>query len=547
MNKTFPTPIQGFTLIEMTVVLLLITLLASVAIRETNSLSFQVRYEQTQERLERIREAILGNPRQIINGQQAISGFVADMGRLPDELRELLQPGFCYDSDGNLLPSIKRPSACISPSTWTYKQVPCSDGVSNTETLCSAAAATWTGKNSDPAGLSWGWQGPYLNISGNPDDKDAFVDGWGRMAQGYCTNIIYTDEATCTTNGAIWIPLASDNNYGWYYDTVSYTDGLFVQSYGKDHVSGGLDYDADYPSQPIINAGDWQVSLANGISVQFQAPLLSGVCREDNASQTTCYGNSGHWENCLFFTAAKCAATGGNWGTDCRWTQSACTAKGGIWNSSGNPQCVFDATTCPTAGGAWSTSENLCSFTPNACLSAGGAATRSCLFNSTTCTGTGKAWDATNHSCSFTSGQCSTDGGIYTTNGTNASCLRTYKTPATSNEEYNATSCPLDGKIWPSESPARAVLICMKIFYRQDGSVVNPPSISAPIPLEENNMVRQLHFTGFSVSDIPTGVNAVGIYEHDGTDCTSTLYPADRQTPIQVDFHPRTGLPVINW
>lgn len=507
MNKTSPTLVQGFTLIEMTVVLLLITLLASVAIRETSGLSFQVRYEQTRERLERIREAILGNPRQIINGQQAVSGFVADMGRLPTCLRELVENYNCLTD----LPN-----------------------------------ATWTNAGA-PSNLNAGWHGPYLNVSGNPTSPDAFTDGWGRPAQGYCSDITHTNEEACVTS-ANWTPPAKDNNYGWYYDTATYANGLRIQSYGKDHVYAGSDYNADYPapaSQPEVKSDDWQISLANGISVQFQAPLFSGVCREDNVSQTDCYSNSGHWENCLFFTAAKCAATGGSWGTDCRWTQSACTAKGGTWNGSGNPQCVFDETTCPAAGGVWSASENLCLFTPNACLSAGGAATRSCLFNSTTCTGTGKTWEDTY--CKFDSASCLADGGIYTENGSNASCLRIYKTPTTSNEEYNETSCLSEGKGWPSESPARAVSICMKVFYRQDGSVVIPPSISAPILLEENNMVRQIHFTGFSVSDIPTGVNAIGIYEHDGTNCTSTLYPADRQNPIQVDFHPRTGLPVINW
>ena len=78
---------RGFSLVELTVVLLLITLLASVAVRETAELGFQTRYEQTRERLDMIRQAILGNPRQIINGQQAVSGFVADMGRLPISVR----------------------------------------------------------------------------------------------------------------------------------------------------------------------------------------------------------------------------------------------------------------------------------------------------------------------------------------------------------------------------------------------------------------------------------------------------------------------------
>lgn len=42
-----------------------------------------------------IREAILGDPRKTVNGQAVMSGFVADMGRLPTCLRELLEPFNC--------------------------------------------------------------------------------------------------------------------------------------------------------------------------------------------------------------------------------------------------------------------------------------------------------------------------------------------------------------------------------------------------------------------------------------------------------------------
>ena len=146
---------RGFTLVEMTVVLLLITLLASVAVRETAELGFQTRYEQTKDRLEMIKQAILGNPRQIINGQQAISGFVADMGRLPNTLRELIED---YDCDGPLV-----------------------DGNSDTN-LNNDGGCPWILDTTYNSGLGSGWRGPYLTISGNPSDNDALSDGWGATA-----------------------------------------------------------------------------------------------------------------------------------------------------------------------------------------------------------------------------------------------------------------------------------------------------------------------------------------------------------------------------
>ncbi|QPK61490.1 prepilin-type N-terminal cleavage/methylation domain-containing protein [Methylomonas sp. LL1] len=265
--RSFPTPVfcQGFSLVELTVVLLLITLIASVAVRETSELGFQVRYEQTKERLEMIKQAILGNPRQIVNGQQAISGFVADMGRLPNSLRELLQrSGDCSDDAGDV-----SQAACLglpTPGSWT--------------------ASAW---NNDPVsqldddtGMHYGWNGPYLSVANNPADDDAFSDGWGSAS--------------------------NDGNYGWRFesglnqdklgnanpaDDQSDPDGfvrLVVQSLGRDQIANALptnDYIDDYPPNrfaddntppdyfptPLIDKSDWLVDIRSGISVIFKKTL----------------------------------------------------------------------------------------------------------------------------------------------------------------------------------------------------------------------------------------------------------------------------------
>jgi prepilin-type N-terminal cleavage/methylation domain-containing protein len=363
MNKTSPTLAQGFTLIEMTVVLLLITLLASVAIRETNSLSFQVRYEQTQERLERIREAILGNPRQIINGQQAISGFVADMGRLPENLRELLQSGSCSD------PTKKTPLTCTAPATWTWTSIityegKCSDTTFSTKTACQTNGHGW---------LNVGWNGPYLQVSGNPGDADVLTDGWG-------------------------------TNYNWQMTGAD----LVIESWGKD----GLDepnnscgnYDED--CQKVITENTYKKSIVT-LSVSIVIPeAFSGIC-----------------------------------------TDSA---------------------------------------------------------------------------------------------GTLLPSLTTYS--ACKND--NATNK------WPHKSQT----LCMRIFSRKDGDMISESESSNHPVITQDGSHRVVDFefdSDIATADIqatsfPIGINAIGIYEHDGA-CTSTLYISDRQNPIQVDFHPRIDLPVINW
>ncbi len=58
------------TLIELTVVLLILTTLATVALRSTTNLVEQARWEQTKKRYEEIKKAIIGDPNLIIVGIQ---------------------------------------------------------------------------------------------------------------------------------------------------------------------------------------------------------------------------------------------------------------------------------------------------------------------------------------------------------------------------------------------------------------------------------------------------------------------------------------------
>ncbi|WAK03274.1 prepilin-type N-terminal cleavage/methylation domain-containing protein [Methylobacter sp. YRD-M1] len=511
MNKTPPTLAQGFTLIEMTVVLLLITLLASVAIRETNSLSFQVRYEQTQERLERIREAILGNPRQIINGQQAVSGFVADMGRLPGSIKELIQLS-SYCSDATKL--TKADCENTLDAIWFGRK---SYGFCNlnfpNETQCLANSGSWTHL------FYGGWNGPYLNISGNPTDSYAFTDGWGRPAQGYCSDITYTNETACVAP-AIWAPPANDNNYGWYYDTATYANGLRIQSYGKDHVYAGSDYDADYPAletQPAVKSQDWQVDISGGISISLIKPYNPHP------------------------TVSRCSDPE-------KSTKNTCTPPE-TWYGGCDKAGYINKMSCenPSVSGSWSKCSDGTSVDRATC-------------------GT-NYWYGEGYGCPDPSKTTETDCGPLVwqscTDGTNT--------------EKNV--CESNNEIWfgktiytiPSSGPYSTYSsknICMAIFYRKSDSSIGvlindedttndtPVVIINPKPVIADGSAQTIRFSNFRdsitnnlVSSIPIGINAIGIYEYDG-DCdpmNNPLYPADRKKPIQVVFHQRADLPIINW
>ncbi len=341
----------GFTLVEMTVVLLLITLMASVAVRETAELGFQTRYEQTKERLDIIRQAILGNPKQIINSQQAVSGFVADMGRLPGSVRDLLQPSACVTVT-NVLPD--SPLQCVDAGeTWTWFNSLCTDGVSLTKADCSSAGGVWLGWQLDSAsGLGFGWRGPYLNVSGNPNSTDTLTDGWGRTG--------VDNTATPSIDEAI-------SNYGWELSNTPSNNDLKILSYGKDQLPGGncsgSDFNDDCFSQ--ILAMDYQTDIFPGITVQLKGRAFSMDSHCSNASftiRTDCESDGGIWYGgCSegiagspsYANKTTCEAAGKTWKScslTSHTTQTDCETNQGIWYGEGfgctNDASKLDETSC---------------------------------------------------------------------------------------------------------------------------------------------------------------------------------------------------------
>ncbi|MEO0070909.1 MAG: prepilin-type N-terminal cleavage/methylation domain-containing protein [candidate division WOR-3 bacterium] len=82
---------SGFTLMELLVVLLIIGLLSTVAIRTIDATRDRGLFDQTTKEMKEIIYAMVGNPNLTANGRRVDFGFYGDMMRLPLSLRELVE------------------------------------------------------------------------------------------------------------------------------------------------------------------------------------------------------------------------------------------------------------------------------------------------------------------------------------------------------------------------------------------------------------------------------------------------------------------------
>jgi len=89
---------QGFTLMELLVVLLIIGILSTVALRTIDATRDRSLFDQTTAEMNKLVQAIVGNPDLAYDGKRVDFGFVGDMEYLPPELRDLL-----YNTTGSSL------------------------------------------------------------------------------------------------------------------------------------------------------------------------------------------------------------------------------------------------------------------------------------------------------------------------------------------------------------------------------------------------------------------------------------------------------------
>jgi len=80
---------SGMTLVELLVVLVIIGILGAVSLRAIDMTRERTNYDKTMKSLQRLGNAIAGNPDLVAEGRRTDFGFVGDLGRLPTSLEEL--------------------------------------------------------------------------------------------------------------------------------------------------------------------------------------------------------------------------------------------------------------------------------------------------------------------------------------------------------------------------------------------------------------------------------------------------------------------------
>jgi prepilin-type N-terminal cleavage/methylation domain-containing protein len=212
---------QGFSLLELLVVISLLAILATASMTLMIDTSGIERQDFTEKKWDAIHKAIVGDNSQTLNGTPLLRGYAADMGRLPNNIKELMSQGVSQPDWA---------SVDINPSGTAYV-----NGLSGQ--------------------LFSGWRGPYLYTAGSSE----YTDGWRK--NGNATDF--------------------DVNFGWdvSFTSVSSTNvAMQVISLGDDALIGGVEYGEDFPDtgEMAVNQNDWLVSIS-GVEFDVNFNAASGV------------------------------------------------------------------------------------------------------------------------------------------------------------------------------------------------------------------------------------------------------------------------------
>ncbi len=151
---TAPSGASGLTLVEVLVVMFILALLAQTAVLATEGLAAQTMRDVTERSLSDMEVALLGHDGRVdAQGRAAVTGFVADVGRLP-RARIGTEP------------------AAALRELWERRDA---EPVPPSERIPTLRIGSPPGDSE--VQLACGWRGPYLRLGFG---RSVPLDGWGR-------------------------------------------------------------------------------------------------------------------------------------------------------------------------------------------------------------------------------------------------------------------------------------------------------------------------------------------------------------------------------
>lgn len=247
---------RGFTLLEMVVVLAILALLATVAVRSLDGQLDQSKYDATIIGMQNIQDAVIGSANQRApDGTRLITGFAADMGRLPKATQVTvggvaqLQLQELWDNPNGLAPfGIKQaiPANIANP----------------------VAGVAPIGDEDDTVFVPCGWRGPYLRLN---IGQTTLADGWGNPFE-----FLKKDRTpiTAATDEVSIIRSLGQDNVSNNSLTNDYREDLYLNFNTNQFL--GTATPPDYPAvaaSDSYHASPLQVAVKNADGSNFAAGL----------------------------------------------------------------------------------------------------------------------------------------------------------------------------------------------------------------------------------------------------------------------------------
>ncbi|OHB38676.1 MAG: hypothetical protein A3C38_03630 [Planctomycetes bacterium RIFCSPHIGHO2_02_FULL_50_42] len=293
---------NGFTLIDIVIVLAVFGVLLGTMIPFTIQMVHKTRELQTLDELEKLRAAIIGDPVTVLNESRTQLGYVGDMGNLPSSLEDLYkkgsQPAYTFNTTKKTGAGWNGPY--ISPEIVEHLETLKTDAFGNdydyttTPFTDSTTGATVAGRirskgrdgtsdTSDDLSLSFFDSQIKSRIVGQIKDEVGEGVGGAVVTINYPSNGVLT--STTTTSDRFGFYTLDDITYGNRSITI---EPKLVVVAGSADVTGANNNEIVFS---VVNFSNTNIGITSYKAVYFSAPaayyktlIIGGVTVHDSDS-----------------------------------------------------------------------------------------------------------------------------------------------------------------------------------------------------------------------------------------------------------------------